>query len=351
MRKKDGGRGADGHDGAPRWARTGLASGLPGQATSQAVAEYREILTMKNADFVATAAQKIIEALEQGYAPWTKPWKAGTKAALEISGTTRKPYRGINQLMLSLSNPTGSYSREPGNHDYDPRWYTFKGAQQLDARVKKGAKGTPIVYASTLEKSEAREDGDQKIKKIWYEKVSYVFHASCIDGLDKYMPPSVEPLAEHGINDLAERMIANYLSRSNVSLVHAEQDQAFYSPAFDTVTMPLKGQFLRLGGYYSTLLHELGHSTGHHSRLDRFKKYSYGMEELIAEMTSHFLSTFYGIEHDPSSHASYIGGWAKMIKADPGVLITASKEANKAMNLITEGFQDDIITEAEAEAA
>ena len=304
---------------------------------------------MRNEEFVKLAAEKMLEALENGCAPWTRPWKAGSIEAMEISGATRKPYRGINQLMLSIYNPTGEYNNTSGA-DFDPRWYTFKGAQAVCAQVKKGAKGVPVVFASSYDykTGEIDDDGDNKTRRGWYEKISHVFHASCIEGLDIYAQPKKEILTEHGVNELAENIVKNYISRSGPVLNNRNQSIACYFPGSDSVLMPLKGQFFELSSYYAVLLHELGHSTGHEKRLNRFKRYQYGMEELIAELTSHFLSKLYGIEHDPSNHVSYISVWADMIKADPQTIILASKEANRAMNLILEGFEEEKREPAEA---
>lgn len=239
-------------------------------------------------DHYVQVAETLIEKLEQGTAPWQKPWDSGGYGSLPMNPTTGNRYRGGNALQLMMQG----YG--------DPRWVTYRQAQQAEAQVRKGERGTPIIYWKVEEvravqgedgKPVYDKDGKSLKETVQLERprsfISYVFNAEQIDGL----PPLVAD-RERVWADVqrAEKI----LEASGVKLVHRAQGHAFYRPGEDTIYLPEKKQFSSEEGYYSTALHELSHWTGHESRLNRksgpFGSIAYAKEELRAEIGSMMIS-------------------------------------------------------------
>lgn len=284
-------------------------------------------------------AEKIIAALEDGTAPWIKPWKAGQVPDKPTNAVTNKPYRGWNSLYLSMMQPTSD----------DQRWCTYNQAQDLGAQVRKGEKGSVIQYWKFEEKQLKRDENtgkpilDAKGKKQ-YENVrlerpkvfhAVVFHSSQIDNMPELPPKKEVPDWERHEN--AER----YLQASKASIFHDQNDRAFYSPRTDEIHLPSKAQFDQADAYYATALHELGHWTGHESRLDRdmahpFGSQGYAKEELRAEISSYMLGQELGIGHDPSQHLAYIENWVDVLKKDPAEIFRASNDAQKVVDFLGE---------------
>ncbi|EGU0150150.1 DUF1738 domain-containing protein [Vibrio parahaemolyticus] len=284
-------------------------------------------------------AEKIIDALESGSAPWIKPWKAGQVPDKPTNAVTNKPYRGWNSLYLSMLQPTSE----------DQRWCTYNQAQDLGAQVRQGEKGSVIQYWKFEEKQLKRDEAtgkpilDERGKKQ-YENVrlerpkvfhAVVFHASQIDNMPE-LPPKKE-IPEWERHEAAER----YLEASKANIFHDQNDSAFYNMRSDEIHLPPKGQFEQADAYYATALHELGHWTGHESRLDRdmahpFGSQSYAKEELRAEISSYMLGQELGIGHDPSQHLAYIDHWVDILKKDPAEIFRASSDAQKAVDFLSD---------------
>ncbi len=278
-------------------------------------------------------ANQIIESLKQGTAPWLKPWEPGIgNGQIPYNPVTGKRYRGINALYLML-NQTG-----------DNRWLTYKQAQSIDAQVRKGEKGTTIQYWKfTEEKIKKDESGNpildehgNPIKmqanlerpKVFYARV---FHASQIDN----MPELVHKEQDWSLVERAENLLVN----SGANIVHSEADRAFYRLSTDSIHLPPKEQFKSAANYYATALHELGHWSGHPSRLNRdlshpFGSEGYAKEELRAEIASMLLGGELGIGHDPSQHTAYIKSWIRVLEDDPLEIFRASADAEKIVNHI-----------------
>jgi putative DNA primase/helicase len=278
--------------------------------------------------FHEQVAENLIEQLKQGTAPWQKPWEPGEPSSfIPINPTTGKRYKGINAIHL-MAQGRG-----------DQRWMTYKQAAALGAQVRKGEKGTPIQYWKfTEEQTKTDEygkpvldrDGKAVKEEIKLERprVFYatVFNAQQIDGL----PPMQRKEQAWDAIDRAEQI----LKSSGALIHHGEHDRAFYRPANDSIHLPDRGQFPTAAAYYATALHELGHWTGHPSRLDRdlihpFGSEQYAKEELRAEIASMVLGDELGIGHDPSQHASYVGSWIKVLKNDPLEIFRAAADAEK----------------------
>ena len=261
---------------------------------------------------------RIVAELESGVIPWRKPWIASGQA---ISRNTGKPYSLLNQMLLGRG---GEY-------------VTFKQVQDEGGRVKKGAKAQMVVFWKWIEQED--EETKEK-KKIPYLRYFNVFHIDQCDGIKakhaEPLPQAVEPDAA------AEAIIADYLKRSGVKLIHQEGNRAFYRPSSDSVTLPLVDQFRNTAEYYGTAFHELTHSTGHESRLNRlhtvaaFGSEDYSKEELIAEIGAAALVNHAGLETADSfkNNAAYIQNWLQALRNDKRFIVSAAGKAEKAVDMI-----------------
>ena len=272
--------------------------------------------------FAEQFAEKVTEMLEQGTAPWQKPWTPNESMAPHnpVSGVT---YKGGNRLWLSMMG-TG-----------DPRWMTFKQAEQAGYRIRKGAKSVPIEFYSFEKTQDKMDENGQPVlgpdgkperetlhlsSPIY--KQSRVFNAADVEGI----PPleKKEKMYEWDPIEKAEQILA----KSGAVIKHDQADRAFYRPSSDDIHLPAKDQFDAPDKYYATALHELGHWTGHETRLNRdirnpFGSEDYAKEELRAEIGSWMLGQDIGIGHDPGQHAAYVQSWIRAIKEDPLELVRA----------------------------
>lgn len=296
-------------------------------------------MASKHAEYSEKVAHEMIERIKAGTAPWQKPWEAGEAPDGPFNPTTGRSYSGGNAFWLEVN--------QPGD---DPRWMTYKQAQDINAQVLKGEKGTQIerwvfdkneLVKDQNGKPVLDENGKKQYDKVPldhpYGTVHTVFNAEQIEGLEPYQRPVQSPSDEFERHELAERI----LQGSGADIRHDQADKAFYRPSTDKIHLPAREQFLSQEAYYSTALHELGHWTGHESRLDRdlvnrFGSQDYAREELRAEMASTMLSREIGIEHNPDQHAAYIGSWIKVLKEDPRELYRAARDAEQMKAYVLE---------------
>lgn len=288
---------------------------------------------MNQKPFHERVAEQLIEQLKQGSAPWQRPWEPGNPGALiPTNPITQKRYKGINALHLMAQNFS------------DTRWMTYNQASSIDAQVRKGEKGTAIQYWKfSEERNKTNEMGqvvlDKEGKPVKIEirlerpKVFYatIFNAEQIEGIQ----PLIHKEPTWDINARAELILKN----SGAVLFHSQSNEAFYRPPTDSIHLPEKNQFLRQEQYYATALHELGHWTGHSSRLDRdlihpFGSEGYAKEELRAEIASMILGDELGIGHDGGQHAAYVDSWIKVLQDDPLELFRAAAEAEKMQQFL-----------------
>ncbi len=288
---------------------------------------------MNKRPFHEDVAKKLIEQLKQGNAPWQRPWNPGEpNAVMPMNPITGKRYKGINAIQLMAENHT------------DQRWMTYKQAETAGAQVRRGEKGTTIQYWKfTEEKTKTDEQGkpmfdaDGKALKtelrLERPRVFYatVFNGEQIDGL----PEHVLQKANWNAIERAEQV----LNASGAIIHHGGSDRAFYRPSTDSIHLPLKSQFPCAENYYATALHELGHWTGHSSRLDRdlihpFGSEGYAREELRAEIASMILGDELGIGHDPGQHVAYVSSWIKALEDDPLEIFCAAADAEKIHNFV-----------------
>ncbi len=290
--------------------------------------------------FHETVAANLIERLEQGTAPWQRPWTDKQQPHLPYNPNNNRRYKGINTLNLMAQG----YS--------DPRWMTYKQAAAIDVQVQKGEKGTLVQFWKfNDEKNKTDENGKVvkdaqgkpiKIKvKLERPKVFYasVFNAEQIQGLP---PLIVEPPSEEQQWQNIERA-EKLLNASGAKINHDQASRAFYSMIKDSIHLPEKEQFDEAGKYYATALHELGHWTGHPSRLNRdlanpFGSEAYAKEELRAEISSMILGEELGVGHDPSQHTAYVKSWVAALKNDPLEIFRAAADAEKILTMLL-GFE------------
>lgn len=274
--------------------------------------------------------EQIISKLEQGEIPWRKPWNGAALAPRNL--TTGKPYRGINAFLLACAGFSSPY------------YLTFKQAQEKGGNIKAGSKGLPVVFWSTVE-VEDRETGEEK--EIPFMRYYTVFNIEQCEGIEA--PVIVQLEREFNPIEEAERIISEMPRCPEIRT----GNKASYSPVFDYVTVPKKELFHVDEAFYSTLFHELGHSTGHVSRLGRkgvtetsfFGSHEYSKEELVAEMTSAFLCGESGIiQSTIDNSAAYIQGWLKALKGkdNKGMVIWAAAQAQKATDFILNRKSEEI---------
>lgn len=282
-------------------------------------------------DVFQIVTDRIIGMLEQGEIPWNRPWTgAGRFAIKRASG---KPYSLLNQMLLG----------NPGEY------LSFNECKRLGGKVKKGAKAKIVVFWKMLDrvsktadgKPKVDDNGDVKVVQVPYLKYSNVFHIDDCEGLT---PKNYdETLRDFNPIYTGEQVISDYIKRAGITLEHIKQGRAFYSPHDDKVVLPLKEQFTGESEYYSTAFHELTHSTGHKSRLDRISENSfsfgdelYSKEELVAEIGSAAIMNILGIETDASirNNAAYIQNWIKVLRNDKKLIVSAASMASKAVALI-----------------
>lgn len=269
-------------------------------------------------DIYAEITSRIIAQMEQGLIPWQKPW-IGSNAA--ISYTTGKPYSLLNQMLLGES---GEY-------------LTFRQCTQAGGHVRKGEKSRMIVFWKWLQQEDA-ETGETR--EIPYLRYYNVFHISQCEGIASRR--IISPESAFTADQTAESIISSYLERSGVKLHHKDTSSAFYRPSDDSISLPYRERFKSTAGYYGTAFHELAHSTGHASRLNRinstahFDSNDYSREELIAEIAASALVNHAGLETADSfrNNAAYIQNWLQVLRNDKRFIVSASGKAEKAVNLI-----------------
>lgn len=281
-----------------------------------------------NKQICAMVADRVLEELKKGVVPWKQPWFGSDRFVSHING---KHYSLLNCMLLG----------EPGEYA------TFKQVGKEGGKVKKGAKSKVVVYWSPVVKEEIGDDGEKKLKKYFILKYYRVFNLKDCEGITaKYVREDGERFEHETVKD-AEAVINGYCE-ANPSLKierTEESGRAYYRPAADKIVVPRIEQFEKVEEFYSTLFHEMTHSTGHWTRLGRFKENGtvaafggedYGKEELIAELGAAALCGKCGIESDDSfkNSAAYLKGWTEAIKGNPDLIVAAAGKADKAVAYI-----------------
>ena len=279
---------------------------------------------------------RIITLLEKGVIPWRKPWDAASGAPRNL--VSGKAYRGINAMLLCSLG-------------FNSPWFvTFNQAKALGGAVKKGAHGFPVVFWKFLEASTAPEDDEEQAggrDRVPLLRYYTVFNLEQTEGITAGKIPAAEPRHFDPI-EACERIVAEMPQRPEIR--HTTEARAYYRPSTDTVTMPLRESFHSAAEYFSTLAHELVHSTGAPSRLARksledwapFGTADYSREELVAEMGAGFLCAHAGIASATlENSAAYIQNWLQVLKDDRRAVIVAAGQAQKAADFILNQSAED----------
>ena len=282
---------------------------------------------MNNIDLYNKITSQIIELMRQHGSDWTRPWT--TTEGGPLNALTGDHYKGINTLLLNLEAHGNGYSR--------PYWATFKQWRMKGGSVRKGQKGTLCVFYKPI----AIEQPDEGIRTIPVMNHFFLFNADQVDGIE--IPETEESVASqdrnHSVDDL--------LNGTGATIIEAGS-RAYYRPSKDHICIPPLSAFTNPEMFYSTLLHELSHWSGHHTRLDRkegmqsrFGSSAYAMEELVAELASAFLSIQLKVSHEPrADHAQYLNSWIKVLNKDPKAFSSAASKAQRVADYLL-GFYEN----------
>ena len=287
---------------------------------------------MKKADVYQTVTNNILAALENGIIPWRKPFKTSF-SPIPFNFSTNKVYRGINVFLLNLACLRYGY---PTNI-----WLTFNQAKQMGGNVKKGQTSENILFwkSKLIREQKINQDNEvtESIKKVFVARIYNVFNIEQVEGIEKDSKIQTQ-IPRIGSCD---QVYANYpVVKPSVNLGL----QAMYIPTFDQIRIPVMQDFVSTSDYYATLFHELVHSTGHATRLNRegiteaksTDMIRYSKEELIAEMGASFLCAFTSIENSDLTNNSvaYLQSWLQVFKQDKTMLVKAASQAQEAVDFI-----------------
>ncbi|HUF73752.1 MAG TPA: zincin-like metallopeptidase domain-containing protein [Gammaproteobacteria bacterium] len=280
-------------------------------------------------DIAQEVTDKLVAALESGVNPWRRPWRslgvAGRGSVMPHNASTGKAYRGVNVMLCGLAQQAAGYT--------SAGWLTFKQARDLGGNVRKGEKGTLVVFWKFLERRTEGTDGTETKSRFPMLRHYTVFNVEQCDGLPERItnPTGAEPEA---VPDLAA-WVAETLS----CRVDHGGERACYIPSVDTIKLPLRSAFETEAGYSGTLLHEATHATGVKHRLDRltmarFGSEDYAKEELVAEVGASMLCAHLGLDYVVEHHASYLESWLKALKGDKRYIFSAASAAQKAVDYV-----------------
>lgn len=277
----------------------------------------------------AEVTSRVIAELEAGRLPWVQPWNAaGCGCAMPHNAGTRRPYSGINILILWGAVIDGGYTSQ--------RWLTFRQAQALGGNVRRGEKGTTVCYADRFtpkDEAERARDEDREARQLAFLKRFTVFNVDQCEGLPQAFTAIPILPSEREAIPHAEALIEATGADFRIG-----RFLAFYSPTHDYVEVPPQQAFRNQIDYYRTALHELGHWTGHASRLDRdqtggFGSADYAREELVAELASAFTCASLSIQ-PTVRHSDYISAWLEVLRGDERAIFRAASAASKAADYL-----------------
>lgn len=287
---------------------------------------------------------RVIAALEAGTRPWQRPWdpeKAGGPA-MPVNGATGRRYRGVNVLMLGMS-PLAFFSQ-------DPRWTTYKQASERGWQVKRGEKGSTVFFFKQLQidGQNIADDAEEHAKRIPILRSFTVFHASQIEGIPPFAPPTIEE-APWRRPDAVDLILQN--SKAEIRIGGG---RAFYSPSTDHIQLPPDSAFRSPEGWGATALHELSHWAGAPHRLNRdltgrFGSHNYAREELVGEISSLLIGSELGLPTDIPNHASYLDSWIKILKSDKREIFRAAAAAQKSADYCL-GFHPEYAASMDGDA-
>jgi antirestriction protein ArdC len=276
-------------------------------------------------DLYSEVSGRIIAELEAGAAPWIKPWSATAGHNVPCNAVTNRPYSGCNVVLLWMAQAAGYRT---------PRYLTFKQAIEAGGNVRKGEHGTKVYFVKQLQVADRNgEEGETRVIPMLREYT--VFNVDQCEG----MPARVLTLGDIKPRNRDERdpTIDEFLACSGVE-IREGAGEAYYRPGDDFVSLPRFEAFKSAAHFYAVAFHELGHATGHRTRLDRdlrnrFGERAYAAEELIAELCAAFLCAEFSIDGD-LRHAGYIASWIGLLKTDSRAFFAARSKAQTAADYL-----------------
>ena len=313
---------------------------VPQQEQRPASARPRRPKT-RTEDYYKQFADDIITQIERGTAPWQKHWKPGENRMPENFSTGAR-YQGGNALQLMVKRTQRAYN--------DNRWGTYKQIKEAGGQVRKGERGTTVLVYKPPRRAEGTEatpgevaadkpknpDAEKTTRPMW--KRYTVFNVEQADGLA--LPERAAPTPEWE----ALKNVENVIAANGVKIREVNGDRAYYNMAGDEIVLPERSQFKNAEGYYQTVLHEVGHSTGHPDRLNReslqqgiqdgFGSEAYAREELRAEISAMMSSDRLGVAYEPQHATAYVKGWVEVLKDDPKEIYKAAAEASRISDYV-----------------
>ena len=278
---------------------------------------------MTNKQVYEKVNEKIMDLISKGTMPWEMTWEGST---LPMNLASNTQYRGINVWMLSA---TAMFNGYPHN-----QWLTFNQTRKLGGAVKRNEKASFVVFAKRIEKNGQDDVPEDERDSFFLYQYYNVFNIAQCDGIT----PIENKVRENTPLEEAEKIVAGYKNKPEI--IRGEYSPC-YSPLNDKVFMPTIDAFTSSEEYYGALFHELAHSTGHESRMNRdlagkMDKTSYSKEELIAEFTASYLRAMTGIATPvaDANSASYIDGWSEIIKKDSRIIMTSASKAMRVADYI-----------------
>ena len=296
-------------------------------------------------EFRKSVADMFVKGLSEEGLNWKQGWATTGELRNAVSN---RHYRGLNEFYLKLVSMVHGYK--------DPRWMTFNQIRDEGYHLEKGSKGAKVEYwfpfdtikkkgVSFEEKERLINEGKRKNEDFsLIAKYYTVFNGDNISGLPEIELPK---------NEIEPSVVLEQISRGmNVEIYNDGEDRAFYRPSTDDIHLPLPEVFSSDNEYNAVAFHELGHATGHESRLNRdqsgvFGTSAYAKEELVAEITSAFMAETTGIsleDMNMENHKAYVNGWIASIEDHPEYLMKAISQAHDAAD-----YMQQFVSEKEIE--
>lgn len=301
-----------------------MAVAAPSEASNEDIANIVTSTKNKLDDASEAVANLIIEQLESGVAPWQRPWVGGN--FLPTSYATGKSYNGSNIWHLLAWKAKNGWAEN--------RWITRKQAEKLGGFVPADAQSAVVIYSGRKSKTQIDEETGEEKVSTWFQSASYeVFNIEQVEGIEF---EAVEVSAPVPVGEGEQQVLDLY--KDKPAIFNNPQNEAYYAPMMDTIMLPLREQFPTPEAYFETLVHELAHSTGHDSRLDRTQLTDHygdhrayrGLEELIAEITVALVAGRLNIDFEIANVASYAEGWLRTLKSDKNMIFKATAAAQAA---------------------
>ena len=300
-------------------------------------------------------AERIIRALKEGTAPWQKPWQPD-EPILPRNFSSGRGYRGRNAVYLAMTALDRGYA--------DPRWGGYRQIREAGGRVSQGEKGTPVMYVYWRQRCTARDDhgnpvfdgeGRPKLESVQRDRplvrLRYLFNVEQTDGLELRSLQVAAPEWER--LERAEALMRN----SGIRVDHVADDRAYYNFFENRVVLPDRSQFPSQLAYTHTALHELGHATGHPSRMNRptfvnrggFGSETYAREELRAEIAALMTGERLGVGHEPRHGTAYVSSWITVLENDPKEMCAAAVDAQRISDWLIARERERTLTSDKAE--